>query len=432
MATTNYYLKGALSDANFKALEKNDQLFIQTYLDRPLQIYLKVNMSGSRLQIYTKKRIEPKFWDKDAQLANCKKMKTGCIEINNWLFDFKQQVNELCIALEKSKKRITRHHLQELLKEVSLPKLSHSTFSDYMDFFLENYRTRSGHPLKPGTHRKYRVFLNHLNRYCEVNNLSPTLEQINIEFLLGFKYFSLHELNHTDNTVVKNLKVAKTFFGFLIKNKKMEPMDFSSIKTSETEGEIYTLNVDEIIQIQNTDFNNEKLNKVRDIFCFQCWTGQRISDIIKIKWEDIHINSNGEKMWKIISVKGEVRVSVPIIKRADSIIEKYVKWPQPLPIISTQKINDYLKEIGKICGITRKVRKVKYYDGLINIEHVPFYEILSTHVARKSFITNSLILDIPERIIRNISKHKSERSFRRYVEISEEFKNSRVREAFDF
>jgi hypothetical protein len=90
-----------------------------------------------------------------------------------------------------------------------------------------------------------------------------------------------------------------------------------------------------------------------------------------------------------------------------------------------------LKEIGEKAGLTRKVRKVRYYDGEINIEYVPFYKILTTHIARKSYITNSLILDIPERIVRSISKHKNERSFKRYVEISEEYKNQKIREVFE-
>jgi hypothetical protein len=98
--------------------------------------------------------------------------------------------------------------------------------------------------------------------------------------------------------------------------------------------------------------------------------------------------------------------------------------------MSAQKINDYLKEIGVKVGLTRKVRKVKYYNGEMEIEFVPFHEVLTTHVARKSYITNSLILNIPERVVRSISKHKNERSFKRYVDLSEEYKDQKVREAF--
>jgi len=389
-------------------------------------------MSGSRLQVYTKKRIEPKYWTKNKQEVNCRKLKSGCIELNTWLSDLKKEINLKCIQLETSSRRITKTDLLKIINQFSVKKSTKKTFAELMEFFLNEHQTQSGNPLKLGTKKKYRVLVNHLNSFCEYRSVLPYVDNISIQFFKDFEKYLRSELQHIDNTIVKATKGCKTFFGFLAKKNIIEPIDFSGFKTTETEGEIYTLSIDEILKIQNTDFASQKLNDTRDIFCFQCWTGERISDIMKIRWDEIHINKKEERIWNFISVKGEERISVPIIEHADKIISKYKTHPIPLPLMSSQKINDNLKVIGLRSGLTHNVRKTSYINGEIKVEHVPFYKVLTTHVARKSFITNSLILDIPERIVRSISKHKNERSFRRYVEISEEFKNQKIREAFNF
>lgn len=432
MATVNYYLKGALSERNITNLNQSDKEGMLQYENTPLQIYLKVNMVGFRLQIYTKKRIEPKYWLKEKQEANCRKLKVGCIELNSWLYNLKQAVAQKCVQMETSSKRITKTDLQNILLQFSVKKSSKKTISELMEYFLAEHRTRSGNPLKLGTKKKYRVLVNHLNSFCEVANVLPHVENVSIQFFKDFEKYLRSEMGHSDNTIVKAIKGCKTFFGFLAKKKIIEPIDFSGFKSIEMEGEIYTLSIEEILKIQNTDFKNQTLNHTRDIFCFQCWSGQRISDILKICRDEIHTNENQDKIWKFISIKGEERVTVPIIDQADNILSRYKNNPVPLPVMSSQKVNDNLKVIGLQAGLTRNVRKVKYINGEMKVEYVPFYKVLTTHVARKSYITNSLILDIPERIVRSISKHKNEKSFRRYIELSEEFKDQKIREAYNF
>ncbi len=432
MATINYYLKGAISDNNILLLQKTDKEGLRRYYNTPLQIILKVSMAGSRLQIYTKKRIEPKFWQKNKQEVNCRKLKSGCLEINTWLSELKKEINLKCIQLETSSKRITKPDLQKILNQFSVRKSTKTIFSELMELFLDEHQTRSGNPLKLGSKKKYRVLVHNLNSFCEYKNISPNVDNISTQFFKDFVKYLRSELQHIDNTIVKAIKGCKTFFGFLAKKDLITPIDFSWFKTTEKEGEIYTLSIDEVLMIQNKDFKSQKLNDTRDVFCFQCWTGQRISDIIKIRWDEIRINEKKERVWNIISTKGEIRVSIPIIEYADKIISKYESDPKPLPLRNSSKINENLKMIGLRVGLTRKVRKTKYINGELNIEYIPFYKVLSTHVARKSFITNSLILDIPERIVRSISKHKDEKSFRRYVKYSEEFKNNKIREAFNF
>ncbi len=182
--------------------------------------------------------------------------------------------------------------------------------------------------------------------------------------------------------------------------------------------------------MQNFAFKTERLSKVRDVFCFMCWTGQRFSDIEKIKHKDISLNENGEKVWKLITQKNNTRITVPITPYAEEILAKYKEYETPVPVYSNQKLNDALKELGKEIGFNHSVKVVKYYDGVKSEVSVPFHEVLTTHIGRKSYITNSLILGTPERVVRDVSGHKDEKSFRRYVNLADAYKSSVINKAF--
>ncbi len=182
--------------------------------------------------------------------------------------------------------------------------------------------------------------------------------------------------------------------------------------------------------MQNKNIKILRLAQVRDVFCFMCWTGQRHSDIENLTWQDINKNENEEIVWDLTTVKTLTRIQVPIIDYAYEIIQKYKDSEKPLPQYSNQKINEYLKELGKYMNWNWMVKKIRYYDGRPKEKSAPFYEALTTHVGRKSYITNSLILGIPERIVKEVSGHKDDKSFSRYVKLAESFKSRIIREKF--
>ena len=81
--------------------------------------------------------------------------------------------------------------------------------------------------------------------------------------------------------------------------------------------------------------------------------------------------------------------------------------------------------------MNKSTKILRYFDGVKKEDFVPFYQVLTTHVARKSFITNALMPGVPERIARDVSGHKDEKSFRRYVKLVDSYKDEVIRGAFD-
>ena len=156
-----------------------------------------------------------------------------------------------------------------------------------------------------------------------------------------------------------------------------------------------------------------KLDKVRDVFCFGCFTGQRYSDIANLKRDHL----KGDK-WHLRTIKTDKVLQVQLIDFALAILDKYKDALRPLPVISNQKTNDYLKELGKLVGIDEptSLTKRRGNEKLTNTQ--PKYEFISTHTARRTFITLSLEKGIRAEVIMEISGHTDYATFKKYIKIS--------------
>ena len=430
MASVNYYLKGAVSEKNIQKLKQSEKHYLKELLEKPLQIFLKVSMAGERLQIFTKRRIAQKFWNKEKQEVDYRKYRTGVTEINDWLTGLRKSVVKRCLELENNGERITQAELRQILLERSIIKPTGLTIEDYFKRFIKDHKTASGHALMKNTLKKYNSLLNQLINYCASNGVKPVSSNIHYEFIKGFRDYLSIDLGLADNTTTKYLKSLNTFTRYLFKKGIVKPFDISNIKSVETEREVHVLKLNQVLDLQKLEIKKECLARARDVFCFMCWTGQRFSDTERIKWENIIEDENG-KYWDLVTQKTNERIKVPLVNHALEILDKYKDYPIPLPIISNQKMNEYLKDLGKEAELNHSEKIIRQYQGRKKELTVPFYDVLTTHVARKSFITNSLILGVPERVVRDVSGHKDERSFRRYIKLADEYKMNAIRDAYD-
>jgi integrase len=172
-------------------------------------------------------------------------------------------------------------------------------------------------------------------------------------------------------------------------------------------------------------FDEDRLEKVKDVFCFACFTGLRFSDVACLKRENIF-----ENQLRFTVKKTQETTRIPLNEYALSILRKYSSDENPLPVVSSQKTNEYLKEIGKELKINAPVRIVKYIGNEVMQEVVPKHEVLTFHIARKTFITLSLVLGMNERLVRDFSGHKKDESFRRYVKFADNFRDRIMNETW--
>jgi integrase len=158
-----------------------------------------------------------------------------------------------------------------------------------------------------------------------------------------------------------------------------------------------------------------RLSRVRDLFIVASYTGLRFSDLIQVKPENI---LNDATQIKIRTEKTSELIVIPLHKYVKEIIKKY---DGSLPnVISIQKMNEYLKEIGEKAEINATVKTAITRGGKTDNTLHKKYELISSHTARRSFATNAYLMDVPSISIMKITGHKTESSFMKYIRISQE------------
>ncbi len=220
--------------------------------------------------------------------------------------------------------------------------------------------------------------------------------------------------------------LLRTFFKWCIKKKitTNDPFQIYAIKSVEY-GTPYYLTTEERDKIYHTDLSSEPQMEIqKDIFIFQCYIGCRVSDLLRMKYENIKVDQYGTAIeYMPQKTKGENAkvVKVYLSEIALKILNKY-KEPDRmsiLPFISSQKYNDYIKKIIHACGIDRMVTVLNPTTG--ESEQRCIADIASSHIARRTFIGNLYKKVKDPNLVGKLSGHKEgSRAFARYRDIDDE------------
>lgn len=385
---------------------------VKFYLDKPkasheIALYLYVRSGKKTLKFNTGRLVHPNHWDKNAQKVL--KSHGNSIKFNLRLKILQTEVwkaiddlaSKGATSLEDARDVIAaiveKGSYQE--EKVSLPE----AYKLFLDVYEASRSTASV--------KKYKTILNHLNAYAIHKRIRLTFETFDLSFQEDFVAYLIKHANLTNNTIARKIKFIKTFLNWATERGYNNKLDFKKFGQKEEQVDIITLTQNELTTLFNLDLSkNPKLEQVRDVFCFGCYTGQRFSDIAALQPE--HIKGN---RWHLHTQKTKDNITVILIKEALEILTKYTKNGKKLPTISNQKTNTYLKELGKIAGIDDTIT-IRRYQGAKKIQRTePKYNLITTHAARRTFITISMEKNIPHEIIRKMSGHKDYRSFQKYV-----------------
>lgn len=184
------------------------------------------------------------------------------------------------------------------------------------------------------------------------------------------------------------------------------------------------MNYQQVEEIYLYDFSkNKRLERVRDLFVFGCVTGMRFGNYSRISKQDIQ----GDFI-RVVDLKSKSKkLSIPLNSISKAILEKY---DYILPNISNQKMNEFIKEVFKEMKFTEDIKKtMKYGDELVD-KKSEFWERISSHTARRSFITIMKNNKVPDKVIMSYTGHTSLEVFNNYYRPSEEDKVNYMNEVF--
>ncbi|GAA4925116.1 site-specific integrase [Mucilaginibacter defluvii] len=250
------------------------------------------------------------------------------------------------------------------------------TFKDLITYHNEQANTL----LSQGTMKHYYVTQRYLVKFFDqkFNSDNINLCDLNYKFIADFELFLYnhkpkdHQKPMDTNGVLKHLIRLKKMVNLAVNLNWLPANPFVGFKMSRKKVDKEFLNEWELNAIETKEFDIERLNIVKDIFIFSCYTGLAYVDMVNLKPENIVVGSNGERWIKTFRQKTLVPVNTPILPKAMQIIERYRNNIRAeangtiFPIISNQKLNSYLKEIADHAGIQKN---------------------LTFHVARHTFAT---------------------------------------------
>ena len=436
-------------------------------------IYMKIYFNRERFTYSTGKKIFPKFWNKSTGRPYLKNDEEGLIfKIDKPTLQRLNDLNFILNQFEAETERIFRHferdHIAPTIKQIkreydtvfnpeAIIEKEEMTLNKFISEYISDIETGKiltdkGERYKLGTIKNYKGFQTQFNEFQldprdrTQPKVTPNpkarkhikkpkkvkiinepkykkkiidFKDVTIDFYDEFlSYFTLK--NYSPNTIGRHIKNLKTIMkagkekGYH-QNSESERKKF---KTLNVEVENIYLTEDEVNKIYNLDLSgNTQLDQARDIFLIGCYTAQRFSDFATISQKNLLTFDNGTKVLTLTQKKTGAKVFIPIRPQLEEILQKYQYQP---PKIFEQKLNERIKEVGKLAKIKVITLIEGIKGGLKVIKEVPKYELIKTHTARRSGVTNMYLAGIPTLDIMKVSGHKTEREFLKYIKVSKE------------
>lgn len=388
--------------------------------EKPAQIFMIFNFDGERLRYYTGERIHKKYWNISKQRA--KSQYNDSSGLNNTLDSIAEHTVKEYRDARILEKKISVEYLKGKLDNRN-NKHGSNSFFDTIDHYVEI----SKNDYTPKTIKNYNTVINHLKAFSSKKNYAIEFNSIDLKFEERFKDYLLKDVKLTNNSLAKYLKTVKRFMNYTFGLGLHTNTEYLKFKVKTYEPEIIFIPWDVLMKLYNLKVSIKTYDLVRDVFCFESFTGLRYSDIQNLKKDDLK-----DGYIHVITKKKTEPTTIPVTKYTKEIIDKYSEYPGKylLPTYSNQRMNKYLKDLGAFAKINEKILIVKFRGAERLETRVPLHEILTTHVGRKTFITNSLEKGMPLPVIMDITTHTDQRSFKRYLKITDEFKKREMEKVF--
>ena len=392
-------------------------------------IRMRVNFASKRIEFTTGYRIDAAKWDTDKQRVRngcTNKLKQSASEINASLLGYytevqeifkKFEVEEIMPTPEQIKEAFNAQHkpIEEVKQRKSTPNAFYKAFDEFVrDCGRQNDWTDS-------TYEKFAAVKNHLMNF----RTELTFDFFDEKGLNDYVTYLRDVKEMRNSTIGKQLSFLKWFLRWAFKKGLHQNNAYDSYKPKlkSTQKKIIFLTWEELSKLREFEIPAAKqaLDRVRDVFLFQCFTGLRYSDVFNLRKSDI----KGDHI-EVTTVKTSDSLIIELNKHSKAILDKYkdvaFEDNKVLPVITNQKMNDYLKELAELAGIDEPVRQT-YYRGNERIDEVtPKYALLGTHAGRRTFICNALALGIPPQVVMKWTGHSDYKAMKPYIDIADDIK----------
>ncbi|MDD4426972.1 MAG: site-specific integrase [Paludibacter sp.] len=363
-------------------------------------IYLRVTIDGNRIEFSTKRFTHPEKWS--AEGNRVKGTGAEARATNTFLDTLKAKIYDYQQELIREGESVNAENMRNKINGVD--KLKHTIIPIYQQHNKE-LKTLIGRDFAHATYIRHETSLKHIEDFLKWKYKISDIDirKINHEFITSYEFYLKSVRNCNQNTTMKYIRNFGKIIRICLANGWIERNPFLNFKGKFVEVERAFLTQEEIEVMLNKTFAIDRLNQVKDIFIFSCFTGLAYSDVKKLSSKNINIGIDGEYWIYVNRTKTDTRSNIPLLPIASAILEKYKDHPQVvnqnklLPILSNQKMNSYLKEIADVCGINKD---------------------LTFHIARHTFATTiTLSNGVPIESVSKMLGHRNLKTTQHYAKI---------------
>lgn len=363
-------------------------------------IYIRLTIDGERTEFSSKKFIEKGKWS--SELAKMKGTTEEARSINSYLDMMRSKVLGAEMTLLHKEEAVTVENVKSIIHGIYK---NHRTLITVFEDHNNKMRELVGRQYAHGTLQRFEVTLKHIQNFLFWKNHEEDIALMKIDhaFITDFEFYLRSVKVCSNNTAVKYVRNFRKIINICLNNDWLEKNPFSKYNGKVYEVDKEFLTEEELQKIYSKRFLNTRLSQVRDIFIFCCFTGLAYIDVQQLRKDHIGIGIDGSRWIFKNRQKTDTSSKIPLLPVAEEIIKKYADHPKCLnedkilPVLSNQKMNSYLKEIGDVCGVNKEI---------------------TFHMARHTFATSvTLTNGVPIESVSKMLGHKSLRTTQHYAKI---------------
>lgn len=404
----NYYYFGVMI-FNLKEPKSQKETLIL------IQYYVKANKRQCRIS--TKLKIHPDDWDFDLRMPKKRRGANGISLrwITNQLMDIYSRVNDI---VKDYGDDLT---ISNLKKELGRDTNDQKIFADDIyDVYLEEKKNLSNVTL--GTLKKYKSLKSKFDQYEDHINQRHKLTDLKIGFWNDFIKFLRQELNIHDNTLDGYINAFKTFLRWASKQGYEINESYKDVTIGRYESDQLALTFEDVKKLEDAELSGAD-ERARDLFLVGIYSGQRFSDFSKISKDDLQDG--------FIIIRSKKTDTISYIPLTESLERILIKYDWELPKISSQKFNKRIQMVCKKIGFTESFKRTSIKGTQKDVEVFQRWQIITSHTARRTFITLSKEKNLPDHLIMKVTGHRSLRSMHGYARFNKEALRDLTKGLFD-
>ncbi len=363
-------------------------------------IYIRITVNSKRAEFSVKRKVQPKNWC--SIRGRVKGSSSKAKSLNHFIDELEAKAFNIHAKLMTKKKPFDAELIKRKLLNI---EEAHKTLLQIYDEHNDQIKELIGIDYSYGAYRRHIRTRNHLNNFIiqEYKSEDYFVKEIGLKFINRFHHYLITKKIGNQNTTTKYVVNFKKIMRIAFANNWVHKDPFFHWKAKWKKVEREVLTELELRIMMEKEFKIKRLEQVRDIFVFCCFTGLAYIDVQKLSENHVILKMNGSRWIKINRSKTDSRSTIPLLPAAEEIIKKYANHPITLqnglllPVISNQRTNAYLKEIADACNIEK---------------HLTF------HLARHTFATTvTLANGIPIESVSKMLGHQSLKTTQIYAKV---------------